>query len=158
LDLERKQASHSQGTDKAEPIHSFFTGGVKALGDYQRSPETLIHYLHNDPFLPSPSLPATTDPAGPSVPRKIRVIFYDLDGTLIKPKSGSSWPNGRDDWAWWHPSVPARLKREVQEGWHLIVISNQGSSNVKLRAEWRAKIPLIAAKVSGQADQLGGWC
>lgn len=79
------------------------------------------------------------------------MIFYDLDGTLIKTKGTNTYPNGRDDWAWWHPSVPKRLKQEVDEGKHLIVISNQGDSREKIRSEWKAKVPLIAAKVSRAA-------
>lgn len=124
------------------------------MGDYQFSPETLIHYLHNDPFAsqaqagpsnPIPSSPNTATTLSGS--KKIPIIFYDLDGTLIKNKSGAAFPKGRDDWVWWHPSVPARLKKEVGEGKHLVVISNQGSANLTNRTEWRAKIPLIAGKV-----------
>jgi bifunctional polynucleotide phosphatase/kinase len=40
------------------------------------------------------------------------------------------------------------LKREVEEGKHLVVLSNQADSRPKIRAEWKAKLPLIAAKVS----------
>lgn len=140
-------------------VHSFFIGGVKQAGDFLPSPPTLIHYLHLDPFsqatVETPAVsavsgssppPAVAGPSTPS-PKKIRVVFYDLDGTLIKTRLGSDFPKSRDDWAWWHPSVPKRLKQEVGEGRHLIVISNQGDPRPKIRTEWKAKVPLIAAKV-----------
>ena len=74
-------------------------------------------------------------------------MFYDIDGTLIQTRKGGQYPVGRDDWAWWHPSVPERLKAEWESGKHIVVISNQGDGREKIRREWRAKLPLIAAKV-----------
>ena len=35
----------------------------------------------------------------------------------------------------------------MEEGKHLVVLSNQADSRPKIRAEWKAKLPLIAAKV-----------
>lgn len=53
---------------------------------------------------------------------------------------------------WWHPSVPEKLKQEWEDGTHLVVISNQGSKKPKIKSEWRAKLPLIAAKVRVLVD------
>jgi len=84
--------------------------------------------------------------------KKIEIVFYDLDGTLIKTlKSGSGFPTSRADWQWWDPCVPSRLRKEVEEGKHLVVLSNQADSRPKIRGEWKAKLPLIAAKVSSSA-------
>ena len=142
------------------PVHPLFTGGVKTLGTFLPSPPTLIHYLHLDPFASSPS--TSTSPPSPSSSgspapltdglegkkgKKITIVFYDLDGTLIKTRSGAKFPTGRDDWVWWHPSVPRRIAAEHEAGKHIVVISNQGDSREKIRREWRAKVPLIAAKV-----------
>lgn len=79
--------------------------------------------------------------------KKIPIVFYDLDGTLIKPKSGAEFPKSRDDFMWWHTSIPSVLAKEHAEGKHLVVISNQGDSRAKVRAEWKAKLPLFADKV-----------
>lgn len=142
------------------PVHPLFTGGVKTLGTFLPSPPTLIHYLHLDPFASSPSIstsPPSPSSSGSAAPltdglegkkgKKITIVFYDLDGTLIKTRSGAKFPTGRDDWVWWHPSVPRRLAAEHEAGKHIVVISNQGDSREKIRREWRAKVPLIAAKV-----------
>lgn len=55
---------------------------------------------------------------------------------------------------WWASSVPTKLKEEWENGRHLVVISNQGDSREKIRSEWRAKLSLIAAKVSVLAPRL----
>ncbi|WVQ85805.1 polynucleotide kinase 3'-phosphatase [Cryptococcus sp. DSM 104549] len=131
--------------------HPFFSGGAKAtdIGKFLPSPPSLIHFLHLDPFV---SLPSRTSESStsttPSEPlKKVAISFYDLDGTLIKPRLGGQFPKGRDDWMWWNPSVPEKLKKEHGEGRHLVVISNQGDKREKIRNEWRAKLPLIAAKM-----------
>ncbi|OXC68513.1 polynucleotide kinase 3'-phosphatase [Cryptococcus neoformans] len=133
----------------AKKTHPFFTGEPKEHGKFHPSDPALIHFTHLDPFesLPNPS-PGTTNPiASVSSSKKIPVAFYDLDGTLIKTRSGNDFPKSRDDWMWWHPSVPEKLKQEWEDGTHLVVISNQGSKKPKIKSEWRAKLPLIAAKM-----------
>lgn len=165
-------------------VHPFFQPGANtstlSVGQVLPSPPTLYHYVAHDPLLPPPQHEAgpfrlavtqngqdgaatthttrTEDiaPATTSSARKVAVSFYDLDGTLIKPRSGAKWPKDREDWAWWHVSVPAKLKKEVEEGRHIVVISNQGSEQPKRVAEWKAKVPLIAAKVS-PAVQSSQW-
>ena len=39
-----------------------------------------------------------------------KVAGFDLDGTLIKTKSGRTYPKNENDWDWWNPSVPKKLK------------------------------------------------
>ncbi|WVR08641.1 polynucleotide kinase 3'-phosphatase [Kwoniella sp. DSM 27419] len=151
-----KRAAEGRGAGTGEPVakktHPFFTGAAqKTFGTYQPSPPTLVHYTHLDPLASSP--PMIEPEAGPSSPpaqssrKRIAVTFYDLDGTLIKPRLGGQFPKSRDDWMWWHPSVPEKLKKEHDQGIHLIAISNQGDPRDKIKAEWRAKVPLIAAKM-----------
>lgn len=150
--------------DEAEHIavHPFFQPGSSAsassIGQVVPSPPSLYHYVSHDPLAgsstaaprPSSGLDhrASTTLAASISPRKVAISFYDLDGTLIKPKSGAKWPKNKEDWAWWHVSVPAKLKQEVEAGRHVVVISNQGSGQEKTIQEWKGKIPLIAAKVS----------
>jgi hypothetical protein len=120
------------------PVHPFFSAAPTTSGSFLPSPPTVAHFLHLDPF----------NTSGESS-KKIEIVFYDLDGTLIKTlKSGSGFPTSRADWQWGDPCVPGQLKRMVEEGKHLVVLSNQADSRPKIRAEWKAKLPLIAAKVS----------
>jgi len=39
-----------------------------------------------------------------------KIAAFDLDGTLIKTKSGYKIPKNGDDWMWWHDKVPKKLK------------------------------------------------
>lgn len=125
-------------------VHSFFTqkpvgsAGVPgpSRGQFEDSPPSLIHYTHKDPLTSPP-------PADPVV-----VILYDLDGTLIKTSSGAKFPKSREDWMWWNDLVPKRLKEDIKTGKHVVILSNQGDGRPKIRREWKAKLPLIAEKVS----------
>jgi DNA 3'-phosphatase len=45
-----------------------------------------------------------------------KVAAFDLDGTLIATKSGMAFPKNAGDWAWWHGSVPSRLKALHENG------------------------------------------
>jgi bifunctional polynucleotide phosphatase/kinase len=124
-------------------VHPFFSSKpTPTLGHFQNSPATVVHFLHLDPFLSSSEGESST------TRKPIEIVFYDLDGTLIKTRANTSgFPKDRADWQWWDPSVPGRLKREWEQGKHLVVLSNQGHTSPKVKAEWRAKLPLIAAKV-----------
>ncbi|WVQ70553.1 polynucleotide kinase 3'-phosphatase [Cryptococcus sp. DSM 104548] len=129
----------------AKKAHPFFSGGAQKqiLGKFLPSEPSLIHFTHLEPFSVTPKSPSSTNLES----RKVGVMFYDLDGTLIKTKSGAKFPKDREDWQWWNPSVPDKLRKEYEEGKHLVVISNQGDKSPKRRGEWREKLSLIAAKM-----------
>ncbi|ORY31226.1 polynucleotide kinase 3 phosphatase-domain-containing protein [Naematelia encephala] len=126
-------------TGPSKKPHPFFSGPPKSVGKFLPSHPNLVHFLHLDPFAASSSSTLTSS--------KIPIIFYDLDGTLIKTKSKARFPKNREDWIWWHDTIPKRLKAEHDQGKHLVVISNQGVPHEKTKAEWRAKVSLIAAKM-----------
>lgn len=134
-------------TFRLTTVHPLFTGGLKELGTFIPSPPALVHWLHLDPFASTQPESSANGATGSSI-KKVSVVFYDLDGTLIKPKTGARFPTSRDDWVWWNPGVPKRLQKEHAEGKHLVVISNQADARPKIRSEWRAKLSLIAGKVS----------
>ena len=157
-------------------MHPFFSAKPITVGQFVPSPVGVCHFLHLDPFgsndaglssspssisiktesIPTPStIPTQTDNRANSVGngnsdgvKKVEIVFYDLDGTLIKTRSGSDFPTNRSDWQWWDPTVPAHLKKEWEDGKHLVILSNQGDAREKIRSEWKAKLPLIATKVS----------
>lgn len=108
------------------PVHSFFTqNGANgstdmANGSYQKAPPSLLHYQHLDPLKEAKEKK-----------EKVSLVLYDLDGTLIKPRNNGRFPKNREDWTWWHTSVPARLKEEAEAGKHIIILSNQGVTDKK---------------------------
>eukprot|EP00808_Paulinella_micropora_P023442 g48898.t1 len=70
------------------------------------------------------------------LPGSPRVIGFDMDSTLIEPKSGKKFPEGRSDWKWWHPKVVPTLKQKHAEGYKLVIFSNQaGIGKKKVKPE-----------------------
>jgi bifunctional polynucleotide phosphatase/kinase len=57
----------------------------------------------------------------------VKIAAFDFDDTLITTKSGLKFAKGEDDWKWWHASVPAKLKALDDEGWIVVIISNQAA-------------------------------
>lgn len=84
-------------------------------------------------------------------PARSKVAAFDLDGTLIATKGRGPFPKGKNDWKWWNPVVPERLKALYDDGYAIIIISNQGGlSGVKSirRESWQIKIDLMAKQIS----------
>ncbi|WPH01075.1 putative HAD-superfamily hydrolase,subfamily IIIA, polynucleotide kinase 3 phosphatase [Acrodontium crateriforme] len=66
----------------------------------------------------------------------VKIAAFDLDDTLIATKSGNTFSRSPDDWRWWHPIVPSRLQQLHADGFHIIVVTNQGG--VKLKTDPKA--------------------
>jgi D-glycero-D-manno-heptose 1,7-bisphosphate phosphatase len=54
-----------------------------------------------------------------------RLIIFDVDGTLVKTKSGATFRKNAEDWQWLEGRQP-RLHELVREGKKLAVATNQG--------------------------------
>jgi bifunctional polynucleotide phosphatase/kinase len=63
--------------------------------------------------------------------RPTKIAAFDFDSTLIKTKSGNKFARGADDWTWWHASVPGRLKQLHDDGYAVMVLSNQAGISLK---------------------------
>lgn len=57
-----------------------------------------------------------------------KLIMFDLDGTLIKTKSGREMPVDANDWEWWDTVVVPRLKSLKNKGYHIIIVTNQANA------------------------------
>jgi bifunctional polynucleotide phosphatase/kinase len=65
-----------------------------------------------------------------------RVACFDLDHTLIKPKSGKTFPVDKNDWTWIYKNVPDRLKELYNDNFNIIIFTNQlGISKNKTNRE-----------------------
>ncbi|KAJ9119115.1 hypothetical protein QFC22_003606 [Naganishia vaughanmartiniae] len=139
-----------QGSSKKAKPHAFFSNFAARkeeahLPPTQRAtvrveaPPTVEHYLHLDPFASSGS-----SIGSPAVSTKVKVAMYDLDGTLIQPKSGARFPKDATDWKWWDATVKAKLAQVQKEQFHLVIISNQNLKEKPLKA-WKSKVALICA-------------
>lgn len=96
----------------------------------QKEPEKLVwriisHSLitcqYNNPFKTSLSVSSPT-----------KIAAFDLDDTLTKPKKGGSrFVRNATSHMWWDPSVPSRLKQLYDEGYTVVVFTNQMSISLK---------------------------
>ncbi|CAK9785310.1 unnamed protein product [Cutaneotrichosporon oleaginosum] len=130
----------------------FLMPGFPAAGVFCRDgPPSLLHFHNHDVFAAddaAASLPSPPASSSSLARRRKRVALslYDLDCTLIRPKSGYKFPRGADDWMWWHRDVPKRLRADVAAGRHVIVLTNQNVHGRMLR-DWKDKIRMIAHEI-----------
>lgn len=63
---------------------------------------------------------------GPSARICKDVVAFDVDGTIIKTKSGEVFPKDLSDWQFWDPSVKKRLTEIWESGKKIVFFTNQG--------------------------------
>lgn len=63
-----------------------------------------------------------------------KIAAFDLDGTLIKTKSGKEFPLNKDDWVWKYPNVPDKL-RNLSKDHRLYIITNQAGISIGKQKE-----------------------
>ena len=57
--------------------------------------------------------------------KKIPVVAFDLDHTLIKPKSGRTHPKDKDDFMLYNAEVIEKLKEYNDKDYQIVIFSNQ---------------------------------
>jgi len=68
-------------------------------------------------------------------PKPLKIAAFDFDDTLVTTKSGSKFARGADDWGWWHATVPARLKQLNDDGFAIVIVSNQAAVSLRTDAK-----------------------
>jgi bifunctional polynucleotide phosphatase/kinase len=67
-------------------------------------------------------------------PRKLAI--FDMDGTLIKTRSGKKYPENSTDWEWWDAKVIPTLQDLAARGYAIIIVTNQaGAEKSTIRRE-----------------------
>ncbi|KAF9532384.1 polynucleotide kinase 3 phosphatase-domain-containing protein [Crepidotus variabilis] len=77
----------------------------------------------------------------PKASRKVAAL--DLDGTLIKGDLRNALVNGKPQWEWWRSFIPEKLKILHEEGYAIVIISNQALKSAALK-NWKVKVENIA--------------
>ncbi|KAL0578415.1 DNA kinase/phosphatase Pnk1 [Marasmius crinis-equi] len=131
-----KDAGLDSGDKAVKKIHPFFT---KDSNEFKEPEQTgTFKWL-------KPLGPKSTCLHGVNLepPSRTKVALFDLDGTIIKSSFGSK----DGSWEWWRLDVPAKLKRLHEDGYSIVIISNQALKSAALKT-WKDKVPSIAASVS----------
>eukprot|EP01116_Phalansterium_solitarium_P020679 TRINITY_DN6162_c0_g1_i1.p2 TRINITY_DN6162_c0_g1~~TRINITY_DN6162_c0_g1_i1.p2 ORF type:complete len:430 (+),score=197.27 TRINITY_DN6162_c0_g1_i1:76-1365(+) len=79
-----------------------------------------------------------------------KVVGFDMDDTLVTPKSGAKFPKGRADWRWLFPEVVPKLKELNTQGYKVVVFTNQAGIEKK-----NVKASDIEGKILDLAAELG---
>ncbi|KAJ7651459.1 polynucleotide kinase 3 phosphatase-domain-containing protein [Mycena polygramma] len=73
-----------------------------------------------------------------------KVAAFDLDGTVIADLGF----NKKLQWHWWNPCVPAKLAATAEEGYAIVLISNQaGLKSPERVKEFKDKMALISSAI-----------
>ena len=75
-----------------------------------------------------------------------KLACFDLDFTLIKPRSGKKFPKDKDDWCWNFHSVPKILRKLYENEYTIIVFTNQ--KNLKSYSDFKYKIDIITERLN----------
>ncbi|EMC97501.1 hypothetical protein BAUCODRAFT_33217 [Baudoinia panamericana UAMH 10762] len=67
----------------------------------------------------------------PTISKLVKIAAFDFDDTLVMTKSKNRFARGADDWQWWHTTVPSRLKKLHQDGYVIVVMSNQAAVSLR---------------------------
>lgn len=57
-----------------------------------------------------------------------KVAMFDYDWTLVKPKTGGTFPKDVEDWMWLFPSIPETLRAYYEKGYAIVVFTNQSKA------------------------------
>lgn len=57
--------------------------------------------------------------------KSLKIAGFDLDHTLIVPKSGNVFPTDLQDWKFFYECIPDKLKDLYKNGYRLIIVTNQ---------------------------------
>ncbi|CAH2048603.1 unnamed protein product, partial [Iphiclides podalirius] len=79
-----------------------------------------------------------------------KIAAFDMDGTLIKTKSGKVHPVDTNDWQLAFPVVPCKLKDQIDNGYKIVILSNQapiGKGRVKIE-DFKKKIENLVTKIN----------
>jgi len=78
-----------------------------------------------------------------------KIVAFDMDSTLVVPKSGAKFPKNRNDWKWVMPEIVPKLKELNQKGYKVIIFTNQAGieKNKQNPADIKGKILDLATEL-----------
>lgn len=74
-----------------------------------------------------------------------KMAAFDFDWTLVKPKGNRKFPKSVNDWQWLFPTIPDKIHKLYNEGYMIVIFTNQSKPWKKdqiIEAMTILKIPL----------------
>ncbi|GAA5838084.1 hypothetical protein JCM5353_004491 [Sporobolomyces roseus] len=73
-----------------------------------------------------------------------KIAAFDIDGTIIKTKSGNPFPKDHEDWISWSQSeVKGKIRAAHADGYSIVLFSNQAGKSGQ-QTNFKNKLPLVA--------------
>ncbi|KAF4976021.1 hypothetical protein FZEAL_7277 [Fusarium zealandicum] len=69
--------------------------------------------------------------------KRRKIAAFDLDSTLIATASGKKHASNGTDWKWWDSCVPGRLRELYQNGYRVVIMSNQAGLTLHFDANFK---------------------
>jgi bifunctional polynucleotide phosphatase/kinase len=113
-----------------QAVQNFFTPSSQKLKDEKLSWRIVDGSLIVGRYRPTASTANGQAEATTLTGRK-KIAAFDFDSTLISTISKAKFARDANDWCWWHGSVPGKLKALHDEGYRLVILSNQGGISLK---------------------------
>ncbi|KAK6347679.1 hypothetical protein TWF718_005517 [Orbilia javanica] len=113
-----------------------------------------IEFVKHGSLLAAIWEPAASSSAAPVKDGKVKFAGFDLDSNLISTKSGRTFAKDGEDWKWWHPTVPSKLRQMFEDGCRIVIFTNQnglkasGSKADDKLKEWKKKINYIVTALN----------
>ena len=86
---------------------------------------------------------------------KRKCACFDLDDTIIKPKSGKKFAQDKDDWIFLFENVPLKI-RELSKTHNIIIFTNQAGLKDKSKEnEWKNKVENVCDAICSFHDKDG---
>jgi bifunctional polynucleotide phosphatase/kinase len=86
---------------------------------------------------------------------KAKIAAFDYDHTLVCPKDGKTMPSNVEDWVWLYPNIPDKLKRYNDEGFSVVVFTNQSKPWKVIQIQYvmhTLQIPVFVVVASDKCD------
>lgn len=83
---------------------------------------------------------------------KTKLICFDLDGTLIRTKSGKKFPKDKNDWVLFSSNISKKMEYLTEHDYAIVIITNQNgidTGKVKI-SDWKDKITNIYKEISSK--------
>ncbi|KAF2100576.1 PNK3P-domain-containing protein [Rhizodiscina lignyota] len=118
-----KRGKQSTVTQKA--VANFFTPASKK----EKVPEKVTWRIANDSLVVGTFKPPEVSETREDKRRKI--AGFDFDSTLISTSSGNVFGKDAQDWKWWDGIVPKKLRSLYEDGYYVVIFSNQSGISLK---------------------------